>query len=199
MSPIPVTMPSSRGRARTVTPGPAHIEIVSTRQQRRARPRLGAAVVTVGGLFVILAAQLLLTIATSDGAYQISALQAHQAELARDEQVLIEQLQVLDAPQHLATEAHGLGMVSSSSAAYLRLADGAILGAPMQAVASSAFLTAPDGTPLIPDSLLAGIPLASAKMQAEAAGVGTGAPAADGGAGSVASTPPVGIPSPVTH
>ena len=224
MSAVPLLDParSWRGRILQGEPKPPHVEIVSTRHQRRARPRLGAALITVGGLFLILAAQLLLSIATSEGAYAISSLQKEQAELARDEQVLTENLQVLEAPQHLATEAQGLGMVANTSAAYLRLADGTVLGAPTRAVASSAFLTAADGTPLIPDSLLAGVPLvsdqAAAEAAAQAAGALTlnadgtvtgGAPAVvstDAGApgivqtgGSIASTAPAGIPSPVTH
>ena len=224
MSAVPLLDPTrgSRGRAPQAESQPAHVEIVSSRNQRRARPRLGAAVITVGGLFLILAAQLLLSIATSEGAYAISSLQTEQAELARDEQVLTENLQVLEAPQHLATEAQGLGMVANTSAAYLRLADGTVLGAPTRAAASSAFLTAADGTPLIPDSLLAGVPLVSdqaATAAAAAAGgaltlnadgsvtggaptvVGTdaGAPDTVPTGGSIASTAPAGIPSPVTH
>ena len=224
MSAVPLLDPTrgSRGRTPQAESQPAHVEIVSSRNQRRARPRLGAALITVGGLFLILAAQLLLSIATSEGAYAISSLQTEQAELARDEQVLTENLQVLEAPQHLATEAQGLGMVANTSAAYLRLADGTVLGAPTRAVASSAFLTAADGTPLIPDSLLAGVPLVSdqaATAAAAAAGgaltlnadgsvtggapmvVGTdaGAPDTVPTGGSIASTAPAGIPSPVTH
>ena len=225
MSAVPLLDPTRGSRGRTPQAGsqPAHVEIVSSRIQRRARPRLGAALITVGGLFLILAAQLLLSIATSEGAYAISSLQTEQAELARDEQVLTENLQVLEAPQHLATEAQGLGMVANTSAAYLRLADGTVLGAPTRAVASSAFLTAADGTPLIPDSLLAGVPLvsdqeATAAAAAAAGGALTlnadgsvtgGAPmvvGTDAGApdtvptgGSIASTAPAGIPSPVTH
>ena len=225
MSAVPLLDPTRGSRGRTPQAGsqPAHVEIVSSRNQRRARPRLGAALITVGGLFLILAAQLLLSIATSEGAYAISSLQTEQAELARDEQVLTENLQVLEAPQHLATEAQGLGMVANTSAAYLRLADGTVLGAPTRAAASSAFLTAADGTPLIPDSLLAGVPLvsdqeATAAAAAAAGGALTlnadgsvtgGAPmvvGTDAGApdtvptgGSIASTAPAGIPSPVTH
>ena len=225
MSAVPLLDPARGSRRRTPQgePQSAHVEIVSSRNQRRARPRLGAALITVGGLFLILAAQLLLSIATSEGAYAISSLQTEQAELARDEQVLTENLQVLEAPQHLATEAQGLGMVANTSAAYLRLADGTVLGAPTRAAASSAFLTAADGTPLIPDSLLAGVPLvsdqeATAAAAAAAGGALTlnadgsvtgGAPmvvGTDAGApdtvptgGSIASTAPAGIPSPVTH
>ncbi len=185
-----------------------HIEIVSSRSQRRARPRLLAAIVTVGGLFAILAAQLLLTIATSEGAYEIASLQSAQAELARDEEVLAEGIRVLEAPQHLAGEAQAMGMVPSNGAAQLRLSDAAVLGSPQAAAASSALMTAPDGTALIPNSLLTDIELVGATSKADAAETaaalaGTaGAPAGtspDGSLPSDAPVAPVGIPTPVTH
>ena len=61
--------------------------------QRRARPKLVYAVVAVGALFAIIAAQLLLSIGLSDGAYQISALQQSRKELARTEDALTEDLE----------------------------------------------------------------------------------------------------------
>lgn len=179
------------------------LEIVTTRGQKRARPRLVVAVVTVAGLFSILAIQLLLSIATSDGAYQISSLQARQSELARDQQVMSEELQVLEAPQHLSAEAQAMGMVANSSAAYLRLADAAVLGTPAPASASAALRTADNGTSLIPNSLLNGVDLVGTAGQPAT----PGAPGTDAADGSVPSdtpalTPtaaPVGIPTPTTH
>lgn len=203
MSAIPAALPARSTRRIGREDQRRHIEIVSSRDQRRARPRLVAAIVTVGGLFAILAAQLLLTIATSEGAYEIAALQTTASELARDEQVLTEQLQVLDAPQHLAAEAQGMGMVASSSAAYLQLADGAVLGVPAAASAASALRTAADGTALIPNTLLTAVPLLGAATEtqnAEAAAVAAaGAPGGIEPVGSVTSTVPAGIPSPITH
>lgn len=205
MSAVPVARPQRAPRpwARPVDErNIRHVEIVSSRSQKRARPRLIAAIITVGGLFAILAAQLLLSIATSEGAYEISSLQSKQSELARDRQVLVEQLQVLDAPQHLAAEAQSMGMVSSASTAYLRLSDGVVLGTPVAATASSALRTQPDGSPLIPNALLGSVPLAGAAGEAavtEAAAAAAGAPGATTGGGSVASGAPAGIPTPNTH
>lgn len=173
--------------------GRRHIEIVASRSQRRARPRLVAAIATVGGLFAILAAQLLLTIATSEGAYEIASLQSAQAELARDEEVLVEGIRVLEAPQHLAGEAQAMGMVPSNGAAQLRLSDAAVLGAPQAAAAASALVTAPDGTSLIPNSLLTDVELVGAAAKADAAAAAGSAPETP-----VAPAPP-GIPTPVTH
>lgn len=179
---------------------PPHIDIAPTREQKRARPRLVVALVTVGGLFVILAAQLLLSIATSDGAYRINALQTQQVELGRDQDVLREQLDVLEAPQHLAASAQSMGMVASTSAAYLDLADNTVKGVPTAASASSALRTAADGSPLIPNALLAGVPIAGTEPGETAS---AGAPEADAATASVPSdavtTPPAGIPSPTTR
>ena len=215
MSAIPAFLPVRPKRQQTQSPDhagrsgaragrtrsdslPDHVEVGTTRSQRRARPRLVAAILTVAGLFAILAAQLLLTIATSEGAYEISALQSKENELARDEQKLVEQLQVLEAPQHLAEEAHALGMVPSSSAAYLRLSDSTVLGVATVASASAALRTAEDGSSLIPNALLDEVPLVGATPDAAADSSAEGAPATAAEHAPVASTP-VGIPAPITH
>jgi hypothetical protein len=179
-----------------------HIEIVTTRSQRRARPRTVYALVTVSGLFLILMAQLLLSIVLSNGAYQISALQAQQTELSRDAQTYSEQLDVLKSPQNLSAQAEALGMVMSTApAAYLRLSDGAIVGTPTAMQASQSAVIGTGGA-LIPNSLLTTQPLPGT-----ATGTGTttgaGAPTGTAQGGSVASTPgtstPGVLPSPVTH
>jgi hypothetical protein len=205
-----------------------HIEIVSTRRQRRARPRAVYALVTVAGLFVILMAQLLLSIWLSDGAYRIAALQTTQVELTRDQQTLSEQLNVLRSPQSLSARAAALGMVMSNApAVYLQLSDGAILGQPTQTSAANASSVSA-GTALVPNSLIPAdpkLPVAGAAADAgvtaptdtstggtaagtnaggATAGTSTksaaaaGAPAASSGSGSVASNAGE-LPAPVTH
>ena len=192
-----------RRTPREVEQHPRHIEIVSTRSQRRARPRVVYAVVAVGGLFVILMAQLLLSIVLSDGAYQISALQASQTELVRDQQGLTEDIQVLESPQNLAGRAEQLGMVmNTSSHGWLRLSDSKVLQAPSAASASSAVGTNDAG--LVPNSLLspdvfkpATVPPGTAATPTTGAQT-TGAPQATTAGGSVASDAGA-LPSPITH
>jgi hypothetical protein len=148
-----------------------HIEIVSTRRQRRARPRAVYALVTVAGLFVILMAQLLLSIWLSDGAYRIAALQTTQVELTRDQQTLSEQLNVLRSPQSLSARAAALGMVMSNApAVYLRLSDGAIIGQPTQTSAANASSVS-SGTALVPNSLIPADPKLPTAGAAADAGV----------------------------
>ena len=174
-----------------------HLDVVSTRAQKKARPRAVYALATVAGLFAILIAQLLLSIVVSNGAYQISSLQQVQKELSRDEQSLTEQLQVLESPQHLAANAQALGMVTNSSTAYLRLSDGAVIGQPVAATASSGFRSGADGGPLIPNRLLDGVAL-TAVSSVDAAAPIPGAPEAKGSTASVVSSD-AGIPSPITR
>jgi hypothetical protein len=183
-----------------------HLDVAPSRSQKKARPRAFYALVTIAGLFAILVAQLLLSILVSDGAYQITALQQEQKELSRDQQVLTEELQVLESPQHLAENAVQLGMVASAGTAYLRLSDGAILGKAVPASASSGMRHATGGGPLIPNQLLDSVAMtpASATAATDGAGAvgtgaeGTGAPGTGQSTGSVASTDG-GLPSPNTR
>ncbi|TXN30677.1 hypothetical protein [Lacisediminihabitans profunda] len=187
---------------REVEEHPRHIEIVTTRSQRRARPRVVYALVAVTGLFVILIAQLLLSIVLSQGSYDISALQATHKELSRDQQALSENLRVLESPQNLAGRAEQLGMVLNTSGyGWLRLSDGAVLAAPTAADAAST--VGANGAALIPNVLLTPEMLASQSAAPGATGATTtgtaaGAPATAGTGGSVASQPGA-LPAPNTH
>lgn len=200
MTNLAYSMPASSPRSPIEAPGRTrHIEIVSTRSQRRARPRTVYALVTVAGLFVILMAQLLLSILLSDGAYQITALQTQQTELSRDTQSYTEQLDVLKSPQNLSARAEALGMVMSTApAVYLRLSDGAVIGTPTAMRASQGTVIGSDGV-LIANSLLPAPPAAGTGAGTVAGTVGTaGAPGGAATSGSVASNPGA-LPSPVTH
>ena len=183
---------------------PRHIEIVSTRSQKRARPRVVYALVAVAGLFVILMVQLLLSIWLSDGAYQISGLQQSQRELSRDQQALAESLNTLQSPQNLAGQASALGMVmNTGSQGFLSLAGG-VTRVPTPAgaettVAADAATYTPNAL-ITPDITALG---ATATATASASGAGSGAPAASTGVGSVASSTgapaQAALPSPITH
>ncbi|MFF1634876.1 hypothetical protein [Leifsonia sp. NPDC058248] len=202
---------------------PSHLEVVSTRSQRRARPRAVYAIVAIGALFAIVVAQLLLSIGISQGAYQLSSLQDKQTELQRSYQAASEDLNRVASPQNLAANANALGMVSNSNPVYLRLSDGAVLGAPVPANGAAGTVTGGQGN-LVPNSLLKGVPLATQLHAAHpatgaatggakaAAGAAGAAGAASGKAGSstapsvpkkAATAPTVpldgALPTPVTH
>jgi hypothetical protein len=144
--PAPLQTPAPRTR---------HVEIVATREQRRARPKLAYAVVTVGSLFVIFAAQLLLSIVVSEGAYEISSLQQQQKELLRTQDFLSERLQVLDSTQNLTTQAAGFGMVPNSGPLALDLSSGSVYPLP----GSTDRFGCGGSCNLVTNSLLTGMPL----------------------------------------
>lgn len=129
MSALPVYQIRRERAAAAAAAARPRLEVVTTRSQRAARPRSFYATVAVLSVFALFLAQLMLSILLSDGAYQISSLQAQQTTLARSEQALSEQLDLLGSPQNLAAKAEALGMVvGTSTPVFLRLSDGAVIG-----------------------------------------------------------------------
>ncbi|TDT65387.1 hypothetical protein [Frigoribacterium sp. PhB116] len=176
IDPIPQRRPSHEPRR-------APVEIVTSRAQRRARPRIAYALVATASLFVLLLTQLAISIALSDGAYTISDLQAEKTELTRDQQKYSEQLDVLSSPQNLANNAEQLGMVRNSNPVYLDPTTGAVHGDPAPADGTA------DGTDnLIPNTLLDGVPLAT--VAPDAATTDTADPAAASSDTAAQGTPP---------
>ena len=196
--------------------GHGHLEVVATRSQRRSRPRAAYALIAVGVLLAIVVGQLLLSIALSQGAYQLSSLQGQQTRLERSVQAASEDLTRVSSPQNLAANANALGMVTDSDPVYLRLSDGAVLGAPRPASGSAGTVTGGQGN-LVPNALLAGVPLAvkptpaapaAGTVASHGAAASTGATqpgnsASTGAAAAAAPKPTVpldgALPTPVTH
>lgn len=184
-------------------PRRTHLEVVSTRSQRRARPRALYAAIAVGVLLTVVVAQLLLSIGISQGAYQLNTLQSQQTQLQRSYQAVSQDLNRVSSPQNLAANANALGMVSNSSPAYLRLSDGAVLGAPLPANGAAGTVTGAQGN-LVPNSLLAGVPLVTQPAAPAPAKAGQPVNSTGSGAATPATTtPPVplqgALPTPVTH
>lgn len=127
--------------ARPATSNRAHLRVV--------RPTPGAAkrapfVVLVGGILGVgLLALLILNTLVAQGAFTIHDLQQRNAALHDQAQQLRQQEIAAGAPDALAARAQGLGMVPSGAPAFLRLPDGAVLGAPAPAKA----LPTPAATP----------------------------------------------------
>ena|GEM_PF-837500 len=142
------------------------IEIVPSREQRRARPKVAHALIAVAGVFAVFAAQLGLSIALSAGAYRIGDLQDRQRELQRTQEHLDELLQVSSSTQHLAVNAAALGMVPGGSQYYVDLATGAVAAAPGMTDPFGCGV----GCSLVPNSLAAGLPLATAPVGAKVVG-----------------------------
>jgi hypothetical protein len=211
------TLPDPRRRDLEEQPG--RVRIVTTRAQRRARPKVAHALLALGIVFGIFMAQLLLSIALSGGAYRISSLQNTQQDLGRVTSSLDERLQTLASPQNLAANAQSLGMVNTSTPAYLRLSNGGVAGTPIPAAAAapgSATTTA--ATDSVPNSLLAATaPIGSSSSAALAPGTPTpplggsktnsassatqsnGSDSNATDAAGSGSSEPGALPSPVTH
>lgn len=183
----------------TEAPARPHIEIVPTREQRKARPKLAYGITAVLGIVAIVAAQLVLSVVTSQGAYEIAALQTQQKEATRDAQAVTEDLDRMKSPQFLAANAQALGMVTNANPVYLQLSNGAVVGQPF----GEQGVGAAGASSLVPNSLLAGVPLVTEQAPPAAA--------AETEAKSATPTPPApapatpelalqnGIPAPATH
>lgn len=194
----PVASPSRRPDARPLRPVPRRVEVVATRQQRRARPRAAYAITTVASLFLIFAAQLLLSIVVSEGAYQIEGLQDQRKQLLRTQESLTENLQLYGSTQNLAANASHLGMVPSASPLFLDLASGAVSGAPgsMDRVGCAGSCN------LVANSLLTGVPLVGTTPSASTAQPAATTTAASAPAAAQPPTEPAtvdSLPAPVTH
>ena len=180
-----------------------HLDIAPTRAQRRARPRIYAALAAIAGIGAILLAQLLMSIVLADGAYHIAALKTEQRDLVREQNAAQERIEELSSTQSLIQNATTLGMVSSGNPVFLDVATGQALGVagpPKGQVVGSGgnlilnTLTA-DGSTMID-------PAAGAGQEVEGAStidVGAGAPVADGSGVAPVTPTPGTIPSPTTH
>lgn len=182
-SPRPLRAPDQR----------PHLEVAPTRAQRRARPRVLPAVITIGGIAVILLGQLLMSIAVAGGAYQISDLQSQQRDLERQQQALTENLEVLSSTQNLTANAENLGMVASGNPVFLDLTTGAVTGNPTAAGGS---LTGAAGNQ-VGNSLLKGTALVEPSGEPAAAKPQPSGAIAGGSTAPPASSGP--IPAPTTH
>lgn len=96
--------------------------------KKRGLSPLLAALTCVGIVLAIFAAQLGLSIAVSQGAYEARALELEQRDLQRVERVLSQNVDKLSSPQNLAVNAAELGMVQNATPATLRLSDHKVLG-----------------------------------------------------------------------
>ncbi|TFC79719.1 hypothetical protein E3T23_10745 [Cryobacterium cheniae] len=173
---------------------PRHIEIVSPRSQRHARPKIVYALSAVTGVAAIVLAQLLLSVGISQSAYEVSRLQASQVELGRTAESVTEDLVRVSSPQSLAANAEALGMVSNSNPVYLRLSDGAVLGAPASASGSQAGTAS-----LVPNSLLAGVPLVTDLPQNTGQGASVGGSTTERPAAVAPAAESNALPTPTTR
>lgn len=165
------------------------------RPATRRRPRLAYGIAAVLGAAAIMSAQMVITILTTQDTYAISQLQAEQRQLSWDRQILYDEVAGLSSPQYLAANAAALGMVISEAPTFLRLSDGALVGAAQAASWQSSIDAVGRGA--VSNALITDTPLVTAP-DATIEGVPVDVTAADG----IAATPPPlsdGLPTPTTR
>ena len=108
------------------------LELVAT--ARRDAPRAPFVAVVVSILVAGLLGLLVLNTALAQDAFAVHTLSQDGRTLADREQSLSREVEALRSPQALAAKAAELGMVQAGPPAFLRLPDGAVLGAAGPAV-----------------------------------------------------------------
>ena len=200
------------GRQPAASTPPRTLHAVSPTLVRRRRPKMFFAIVTVVTIFIIIVAQILLSVSVQSGAYEIAGLQRNVKELGRTYQSATQDLNRVTSPQNVAQSAETLGMVGNSNPVYLRLSDSLITGAATPAVAGGALIAQGN---LVPNAMLAEVnaerqAAARAAAEATAAQARTGALATNAGNVASGSAPaplspvvavpsPQGLPSPATR
>jgi hypothetical protein len=168
------------------------LRVVTGGQVRRRRINpLAGALTAVAVILATLGAQLGLSIAVSEGAYEASALETELKDLTRVERVLAQNTDKLSSPQNLADNAVKLGMVQNTTPATLRLSDGAVLG-------TLAGATEAVSGNVVPNATLEGLPVVDADgLLTERDSEQAAAAAAAAAAAPVAWEGP--LPAPQTH
>ena len=108
--------------------------LVAVQPRVRRKPAANAALVIGVGLLVIVLLELLITIATSQGVYQISALKAEKKNLVESTQILGSEVDSLSSPQNLSNAAASLGMIANANPVFLNIEKQKISGKPMAAL-----------------------------------------------------------------
>ena len=166
---------------------------------RARRPRALYGVIAVAGAVLIGAAQMGLSILTTQSSYQLADLTSQQRTLDYQKQMLTDSLAGLSSPQYLAANASALGMVTGQAPTFLRLSDATIIGTAAGANGASSVNALSQAA--VANALVAGVPLVSDP----AASIGAGKSVADEAIAASAadtSTPPAiadGLPTPATH
>ena len=129
-APRPAPTTTAPGRAR----GGPRLRVV--RAPEPTRTRVPFVLLCIGILAGALLGALVLNTSMASAAYDKHEMEIELAQLARTEQSLRTSIAAHKAPQQLAASARGLGLVQAPPSAYLRLADGAVLGTPTPAGAA---------------------------------------------------------------
>lgn len=187
--------PKSRADPRAEPPArPPRLRAVEAPRSAR-RPRLRYGIVAVIGACAIAAAQMGLSILTTQGSYELAALSGQQRDLSWQQQILEDDLAGLSSPQYLAANAAALGMVTGQEPRFLRLSDGAVVGTG-EAMLGASSVDALRGA-AVANALVGGRPL----VTDPSASVSSGATVDQTEILNTPTPPPIadGLPTPDTH
>lgn len=152
-----ITEYATKGVRRSVR---ANLRLVAPLRVQKASRGVFSLVI-LGIMACGLIGMLLINTTLAQGAFTVSELRSEQAELARVEAALTEEVAALAAPEALETKARALGMVPSTAPAFIQIPDGKVMGKPKPAkgvpVALPADVTAGE---LAEDPTAAGLPAA---------------------------------------
>jgi hypothetical protein len=195
MTDLARALPTPRPERAPLAPPARRLTVVDPPARRR--PRLAYGVIAVAGAIAIALAQMGLSILTTQSSYEVAALAQQQRDLTYQKQILYDEVAGLSSPQFLAANAAALGMVINESPSYLRLSDGAVLGAGQPAAGTSAVDAIGRGS--VPNALISDTPLVTSP-DATIQGVPLAPDPAVDGAGST-TPPPIadGLPTPATR
>jgi hypothetical protein len=179
---------------------PRRLHVVDAPTRRRV-PRRAFGVVAVLGAVMIALVQMGLSILTTQSSFEIASLTQQQRDLTYQKQILYDDVAGLNSPQYLAANAAALGMVIDETPTYLRLSDGAVVGAGKPAEGTSSVDAMGRGS--VRNALISGVPLVTdPKKAAEPAPVTDAAPTDASPAPAASATPPPisdGLPTPATR
>lgn len=163
---------------------PRRLHVVDAPARRRV-PRRAFGVIAVLGAVLIALVQMGLSILTTQSSFEIASLTQQQRDLTYQKQILYDEVAGLNSPQYLAANAAALGMVIDETPTYLRLSDGAVIGAGKPAEGASSVDAMGRGS--VRNALISGVPLVTdPKKAAEPA---PAAPEGTAGAADVAAVP----------
>jgi hypothetical protein len=177
------------------------LRAVSSSAGRKRSPKIFFAFVTVVTIFIIIVAQILLSISLQSGAYEIAGLQREVKSLGRTYQSATQDLSQMTSPQNVSQKAEALGMVGNTDPVYLRLSDSGVTGVASAAAAGETLVA---GGNLVPNEMLDNA-MAAEQRAAQAGTAGTQAGNVTSGSASAPVAPvvavpsPQGMPSPATH
>jgi cell division protein FtsB len=112
----------------------ARLTVVPRRRTQAARMPfvMLVSLVLLGGVVGLL----LFNTSMQQASFAATSLESQAGSLTARQQTLERELDVLRNPQHIAEQAQGMGMVVSTSPAFLDLGTGKVLGAPAAATAA---------------------------------------------------------------